>query len=304
MLLFYFYLFPIFIFVVLFFSRMFVNPIVVFVTGRWRSDQGGSLPSAMRRNRRRTRLVSVPRLLLDILGAEAVAVWVHGRVVSSVTMTRICQLVRMSMLGQTTRFVIQTALVSTTESAPETPLSSSQAEKEAFLGSRTKHLLVATMADKSHFRGHGEDEEENGNDGYRHTGRLQPTGSVEAWQRREAARRRRRVTRWSAAKGRVDIAAASAGAVPVHDGNIHEASGEAEVQDHGDKGGEGEPGHAAEEDESEEGVQGGSTRDARDGTDARVSLEVVVMQGRQKVGEDAENDDGAEELDASEEPLQ
>lgn len=61
---------------------------------------------------------------------------------------------------------------------------------------------------------------------------------------------------------------------------------------------------AARQQHPEGGVDRAGSRDALDGLDARRHRCVALEHGGEVVGVDAEHDDGADELDAAEDPLE
>lgn len=87
-----------------------------------------------------------------------------------------------------------------------------------------------------------------------------------------------RVARLSFTEGRVDVAAAVAGAVLVGDGNVDEGADKGKVKDHGDEGGEGEAGEAAQQEQTGNGVEDSDAGDALDGLELGANGKVVVVQ--------------------------
>lgn len=106
------------------------------------------------------------------------------------------------------------------------------------------------------------------------------------------------------AKGGADVAGARVGAVAVSYGDVDEGGDEGDIEDDSDEGGERSAGEAAKQQQAGKGVEGRGARDALNGADRGGDREGVVVQGRQEVGENGENEDGAAELDAADKPLQ
>lgn len=137
------------------------------------------------------------------------------------------------------------------------------------------------------------------------TGRLELAGGAVARYFGEAAAGIERIVGLALSKDGADaVAAAAAGAALVGDGDKDVGGQEGKVDAHGDKGREGAAGEAAEQQQAEQGVGGGDADDALDGADVGGRGEVVVGKGGEKVRVDAEDDDGAEELDGADEPLE
>jgi len=85
--------------------------------------------------------------------------------------------------------------------------------------------------------------------------------------------------------------------------DVDEAGDEADIQSDGDERCEGVAGDAAEQEKAQESVQYCRTRDAFHGPDPVVDEDVVVGHDGQEVGEEGEDNGGAAELYAADEPL-
>ncbi|KAJ3476812.1 hypothetical protein NLG97_g9010 [Lecanicillium saksenae] len=112
------------------------------------------------------------------------------------------------------------------------------------------------------------------------------------------------VAGFSFAEDGVELAAAAAaGAALVGDGDEDVGAEKGEIEAHGGEGGQGVAGEAAEQEKPQQGVGDGDAHDALDGADVGGRGQVVVGEGGEEVGVDAEDDDTAEELDGADEPL-
>lgn len=148
-------------------------------------------------------------------------------------------------------------------------------------------------------------EDLHGDYGNGQTGRLELAGGAITGNLGEAAAGVERVAGLALSKDGADaVAAAAAGAALVGDGDKDVGRQEGKVDAHGDKGREGAAGEAAKQQQAEQGVSDGDADDALDGADVGGRGEVVVGEGGEKVRVDAEDDDGAEELDGADEPLE
>lgn len=164
-------------------------------------------------------------------------------------------------------------------------------------------LLAVVVAAERQLDKEREDVEEDGNDGNGETRRLELARGAVARDLGEAGAGLERVLGLAAAKDGGDVAGAAARAALVGDGNKDIGAEKGEIETHGGKGGESAAGEAAEQQQAKQGVGGGDAGDALDGLYVRRRRQRVVGEGGEEVGVDAEDDDGAQQLHAAEEPL-
>lgn len=120
----------------------------------------------------------------------------------------------------------------------------------------------------------------------------------------EAAARIKVIAGFSCPKDGADgVARAAPRAILVGDGDENVGGDKSEVDAHGDERGDGVAGQAAKEEQSKQGVGDGDAHDALYSLDLGGRGEVMIGEGSEKVGVDAEDDDGGEELHGADQPL-
>lgn len=108
----------------------------------------------------------------------------------------------------------------------------------------------------------------------------------------------------TASKWCVDVAGALGSSSSGHICNVDKGTCESNIENDGDESENCNASEAAEEDKAGEREDDCNTRDTFDGANVGVDVQVVVLQGREEVGEEGENDCSAEEFNTSKEPLQ
>jgi len=167
-------------------------------------------------------------------------------------------------------------------------------------------LLLLAVADEAILDEDGEEEEDGSNDRNSKSRLLQSTRRPQARQSSQPAPAITRSDNQSShiptPKRGAHNARARMRPLPCRIRKIDKGAGEAQIEQHAEHAEEGDAAEEADEDERDEGVEGGGAGDALDGLDGRVDVQAVRVLDGDVVGEDPEDDDGAAELDDSQEP--